>query len=92
MSHLEHCNLYLQVLSELMNFYSASGWRKGPFLCTFVSSLINTSLYNLQEIHDDEVLLSLQWPIVKNEPKLASIVFSLLMLGEMLPYLHYLLV
>ncbi|XP_070788656.1 probable methyltransferase TARBP1 [Pituophis catenifer annectens] len=54
MSHLEHCNLYLQVLSELLNFYSASGWRKGPFLCTFVSSLINTSLYNLQEIHDDE--------------------------------------
>ncbi|XP_070590074.1 LOW QUALITY PROTEIN: probable methyltransferase TARBP1 [Erythrolamprus reginae] len=54
MSHLEHCNLYLQVLSELMNFYSAKEWRKGPFLCTFVSSLINASLYNLQEIHDDE--------------------------------------
>ncbi|XP_015672407.1 probable methyltransferase TARBP1, partial [Protobothrops mucrosquamatus] len=54
MSHLEHCNLYLQVLSELISFYSASGWRKGPFLCTFVSSLINTSLYNLQEIRDDK--------------------------------------
>uniref|UniRef100_A0A670XUM4 tRNA (guanosine(18)-2'-O)-methyltransferase TARBP1 n=1 Tax=Pseudonaja textilis TaxID=8673 RepID=A0A670XUM4_PSETE len=54
MTQLEHCNLYLQVLSELINFYSASGWRKGPFLCTFVSSLINASLYNLQEIRDGE--------------------------------------
>ncbi|KAM6460808.1 putative methyltransferase TARBP1 isoform 1-T1 [Liasis olivaceus] len=61
MSDLQHCNLYLEVLSELMNFCPVSGWKKGPFLCTFISSLINASLYNLQEIcHDMDIKLEEQ--------------------------------
>ncbi|XP_066473038.1 probable methyltransferase TARBP1 isoform X2 [Tiliqua scincoides] len=48
-SDLDRCNLYLTVLSELMNFWSINDWKKGSSICNFISSLINASLYNLQE-------------------------------------------
>uniref|UniRef100_A0A670HPX0 tRNA (guanosine(18)-2'-O)-methyltransferase TARBP1 n=2 Tax=Podarcis muralis TaxID=64176 RepID=A0A670HPX0_PODMU len=48
-SDLQRCNLYLEVLSELMNICSVNGWKKGPSICSFISSLINTSLCSVQE-------------------------------------------
>ncbi|KAJ6664680.1 hypothetical protein lerEdw1_006253 [Lerista edwardsae] len=51
---LERCNLYLTVLSELMNFCSINSWKKGPSICNFMSSLINASLYHLQEISSEK--------------------------------------
>ncbi|XP_062980444.1 probable methyltransferase TARBP1 [Elgaria multicarinata webbii] len=51
---LQRCNLYLEVLSELMNFCSTHGWKKGPSHCSFISSLINASLCNLQDMGSEE--------------------------------------
>nr|XP_008122376.1 PREDICTED: probable methyltransferase TARBP1 [Anolis carolinensis] len=53
-SDLQRCDLYLGVLLEIASFSSVSGWKKGPFVCSFISSLINASLCNLQEMCDEK--------------------------------------
>nr|XP_020643964.1 probable methyltransferase TARBP1 [Pogona vitticeps] len=53
-SDLQHCNLYLDVLSEITSFCSVTGWNMGPSVCRFISSLIDASLCNLQEISSEE--------------------------------------
>uniref|UniRef100_A0ABM5FVK7 Probable methyltransferase TARBP1 n=1 Tax=Pogona vitticeps TaxID=103695 RepID=A0ABM5FVK7_9SAUR len=53
-SDLQHCNLYLDVLSEITSFCSVTGWNMGPSICRFISSLIDASLCNLQEISSEE--------------------------------------
>ncbi|XP_061480500.1 probable methyltransferase TARBP1 isoform X2 [Rhineura floridana] len=53
-SDLQRCNLYLEVLSELMNICTVIDWKKGPSICNFISSLINASLCNLQEINSEK--------------------------------------
>nr|XP_025039886.1 probable methyltransferase TARBP1 [Pelodiscus sinensis] len=53
-SDLDRCNLYLALLSELVNLCSKAGWKKGPFVCSFVSSLINASIQNLQETGNEQ--------------------------------------
>ncbi|XP_060609823.2 probable methyltransferase TARBP1 [Anolis sagrei] len=53
-SDLQRCDLYLGVLLEIASFSSVNGWRKGPFVCSFISSLINASLCNLQEMSDEK--------------------------------------
>ncbi|XP_054828884.1 probable methyltransferase TARBP1 [Eublepharis macularius] len=53
-SDLERCNLYLEVLSELLCFCSANGGTRGVSICGFLSSLINASLCNLQEMSSEK--------------------------------------
>ncbi|XP_053155411.1 probable methyltransferase TARBP1 isoform X2 [Hemicordylus capensis] len=53
-SDLERCNLYLAVFSELTNFCSIKCWKKRTSICSFISSLINASLCNLQERNSEE--------------------------------------
>nr|XP_056709163.1 probable methyltransferase TARBP1 isoform X2 [Euleptes europaea] len=53
-SDLERCNLYLAVLSELLNFCSVNGWTRGGSVCGFISSLISASLSNLQEMSSEK--------------------------------------
>ncbi|XP_044307342.1 probable methyltransferase TARBP1 [Varanus komodoensis] len=51
---LQRCDLYLEVLSEFMNFCSTNVQKRGPSNCSFISSLINASLCNLQRRGSEE--------------------------------------
>uniref|UniRef100_A0A8C4YJI8 tRNA (guanosine(18)-2'-O)-methyltransferase TARBP1 n=1 Tax=Gopherus evgoodei TaxID=1825980 RepID=A0A8C4YJI8_9SAUR len=51
---LDRCNLYLALLSELVNLCSNAGWKKGPSIWNFISSLINASVKNLQETGNEQ--------------------------------------
>ncbi|KAJ7342264.1 hypothetical protein JRQ81_009978 [Phrynocephalus forsythii] len=53
-SDLQHCNLYLDVLSEIMTFCSVTGWKLEPSISSFISSLISASFCNLQEMSSEE--------------------------------------
>uniref|UniRef100_A0A674K313 tRNA (guanosine(18)-2'-O)-methyltransferase TARBP1 n=1 Tax=Terrapene triunguis TaxID=2587831 RepID=A0A674K313_9SAUR len=53
-SDLDRCNLYLALLSELVNLCSNAGWKKGPSIWNFISSLINASIQNLQETGNEQ--------------------------------------
>uniref|UniRef100_A0A8C4YJL0 tRNA (guanosine(18)-2'-O)-methyltransferase TARBP1 n=1 Tax=Gopherus evgoodei TaxID=1825980 RepID=A0A8C4YJL0_9SAUR len=53
-SDLDRCNLYLALLSELVNLCSNAGWKKGPSIWNFISSLINASVKNLQETGNEQ--------------------------------------
>uniref|UniRef100_A0A8C8SFK9 tRNA (guanosine(18)-2'-O)-methyltransferase TARBP1 n=1 Tax=Pelusios castaneus TaxID=367368 RepID=A0A8C8SFK9_9SAUR len=53
-SDLDRCNLYLALLSELMNLCSKVGWKKGPPIGSFISSLITASIQNLQEMGNEQ--------------------------------------
>ncbi|KAM9155886.1 putative methyltransferase TARBP1 isoform 2-T2 [Pangshura tecta] len=53
-SDLDRCNLYLVLLSELVNLCSNAGWKKGPSIWNFISSLINASIKNLQETGNEQ--------------------------------------
>ncbi|KAH0622497.1 hypothetical protein JD844_024859 [Phrynosoma platyrhinos] len=55
-SDLQRCDLYLGVLLEITSFFSMNGWKNGPSAGSFVSSLINASLCNLQETSSEEVI------------------------------------
>uniref|UniRef100_A0A8C3FDV0 TAR (HIV-1) RNA binding protein 1 n=1 Tax=Chrysemys picta bellii TaxID=8478 RepID=A0A8C3FDV0_CHRPI len=52
---LDRCNLYLALLSELVNLCSNAGWKKGPSIWNFISSLINASIQNLQETGNEQL-------------------------------------
>uniref|UniRef100_A0A8C4YJT7 tRNA (guanosine(18)-2'-O)-methyltransferase TARBP1 n=1 Tax=Gopherus evgoodei TaxID=1825980 RepID=A0A8C4YJT7_9SAUR len=52
---LDRCNLYLALLSELVNLCSNAGWKKGPSIWNFISSLINASVKNLQETGNEQL-------------------------------------
>uniref|UniRef100_A0A8C8SF42 tRNA (guanosine(18)-2'-O)-methyltransferase TARBP1 n=1 Tax=Pelusios castaneus TaxID=367368 RepID=A0A8C8SF42_9SAUR len=52
---LDRCNLYLALLSELMNLCSKVGWKKGPPIGSFISSLITASIQNLQEMGNEQI-------------------------------------
>uniref|UniRef100_A0A674K605 tRNA (guanosine(18)-2'-O)-methyltransferase TARBP1 n=1 Tax=Terrapene triunguis TaxID=2587831 RepID=A0A674K605_9SAUR len=54
-SDLDRCNLYLALLSELVNLCSNAGWKKGPSIWNFISSLINASIQNLQETGNEQL-------------------------------------
>ncbi|XP_074846250.1 tRNA (guanosine(18)-2'-O)-methyltransferase TARBP1 isoform X2 [Carettochelys insculpta] len=51
-SDLGRCKLYLALLSELVNICSKAGWKKGTW--SFISSLINACLQNLQETGNEQ--------------------------------------
>ncbi|XP_073194225.1 probable methyltransferase TARBP1 isoform X6 [Lepidochelys kempii] len=53
-SDLDRCNLYLALLSDLVNLCSKAGWKKGPSIWNFISSLINASIRNLQETGNEQ--------------------------------------
>nr|XP_032630889.1 probable methyltransferase TARBP1 [Chelonoidis abingdonii] len=53
-SDLDRCNLYLALLSELVNLCSNAGWKKGPSIWNSISSLINASVKNLQETGNEQ--------------------------------------
>ncbi|KAM7173957.1 putative methyltransferase TARBP1 isoform 1-T1 [Macrochelys suwanniensis] len=53
-SDLDRCNLYLALLLELVNLCSKAGWKKGPSIWNFISSLINASIQNLQETGNEQ--------------------------------------
>ncbi|XP_043367322.1 probable methyltransferase TARBP1 isoform X5 [Dermochelys coriacea] len=53
-SDLDRCNLYLTLLSDLVNLCSKAGWKKGPSIWNFISSLINASIQNLQETGNEQ--------------------------------------
>ncbi|XP_029449737.1 probable methyltransferase TARBP1 [Rhinatrema bivittatum] len=53
-SDLDRCNLYLSVLSEMVNVCSQVGWKGGSSVQSFISSLINSSLKNLERATDEK--------------------------------------
>ncbi|XP_030053983.1 tRNA (guanosine(18)-2'-O)-methyltransferase TARBP1 [Microcaecilia unicolor] len=53
-SDLDRCNLYLSVLSEMVNVCSHIGWKRGPSVQRFIFSLVNASLQNLEKISDEK--------------------------------------
>ncbi|XP_042312637.1 probable methyltransferase TARBP1 [Sceloporus undulatus] len=60
-SDLQRCDLYLGVLLEITSFSSMKDWKNGSSVGSFISSLINASLSNLQETsYEEEVKLGKQ--------------------------------
>uniref|UniRef100_A0A8D0H7W7 tRNA (guanosine(18)-2'-O)-methyltransferase TARBP1 n=1 Tax=Sphenodon punctatus TaxID=8508 RepID=A0A8D0H7W7_SPHPU len=53
-SDLDRCNLYVTLLLELVNICVKTGWKPGPFLWSFISSLTNASVHNLQESNSEQ--------------------------------------
>uniref|UniRef100_A0A7M4FFR7 TAR (HIV-1) RNA binding protein 1 n=1 Tax=Crocodylus porosus TaxID=8502 RepID=A0A7M4FFR7_CROPO len=53
-SDLDRCNLYLALVSELVNLSLNIGWKKGPSIWNFIFSLTNASIHTLQEASNEQ--------------------------------------
>ncbi|XP_014379351.1 probable methyltransferase TARBP1 isoform X1 [Alligator sinensis] len=53
-SDLDRCNLYLALVSELVNLSLNIGWKKGLSIWNFISSLTNASIHSLQEASSEQ--------------------------------------
>uniref|UniRef100_A0A7M4FGM8 TAR (HIV-1) RNA binding protein 1 n=1 Tax=Crocodylus porosus TaxID=8502 RepID=A0A7M4FGM8_CROPO len=54
-SDLDRCNLYLALVSELVNLSLNIGWKKGPSIWNFIFSLTNASIHTLQEASNEQI-------------------------------------
>ncbi|XP_068920945.1 probable methyltransferase TARBP1 isoform X3 [Petaurus breviceps papuanus] len=53
-SDLEHCHLYLTVLSELVNLHGKVGWKNSDSIWRFISLLKNASILHLQDMSSEK--------------------------------------